>query len=336
MSLRQSTPLTTLVYFFISVLLLGASTLSHAKPSWKNNNTGDDSTEEPTKGGGKGNKGKNAQATITIHSAPLSQTVMEGNSVIFSVDASSSDGQTLNYQWFFNDNPISSANSNSYNITSSAINNAGSYKVAISNPDKTVNSSATLTVEALPSEEEPPAEEPTPVEMDIQISLHPVSQSTYISESLTLNVSASGSGTLNYQWRKDGVEIPNAIHSYYSISNASEDQGGIYDVVISNATGSLASNSATITINPLHTISLQWTHPNAREDGSTLELNEIASYKIYLNYENQSEEVIEVPASYTSLDIDQMYAGTYEFAIATVDTTGSTGQKSVYETLLIN
>lgn len=63
----------------------------------------------------------------------------------------------------------------------------------------------------------------------------------------TFNVSASGSG-LNYQWRKNTIDINGANASTYTISNVSSGDAGNYSVVVSNSFGSTTSNTAVLTV----------------------------------------------------------------------------------------
>lgn len=70
-------------------------------------------------------------------------------------------------------------------------------------------------------------------------------QSVTISSSgvTTLRVAATGSGALSYQWRRGGAAISGATFSSYTTSTA-----GSYAVVVSNAYGSVTSNTATVTV----------------------------------------------------------------------------------------
>lgn len=81
---------------------------------------------------------------------------------------------------------------------------------------------------------------PTPV-----ITTHPVSQVVCpdTSQSVTFTVVATGSG-LSYQWQKDGVNIPGATGTSYTISNVTTADAGTYTVVVSNSSGSVTSSFA--------------------------------------------------------------------------------------------
>jgi polyhydroxybutyrate depolymerase len=63
----------------------------------------------------------------------------------------------------------------------------------------------------------------------------------------SFSVSASSSAPLTYQWRRDGTNIPGANGSMYTISSTSvSDNGAIFSVTVSNASGSVQSANATL------------------------------------------------------------------------------------------
>jgi hypothetical protein len=65
---------------------------------------------------------------------------------------------------------------------------------------------------------------------------------------VTLTVTASGSGTLSYQWRKGGVAISGATASSYTIAGVASGDAGSYDVVVTNANGSITSNAVALNV----------------------------------------------------------------------------------------
>ncbi|MEE4247334.1 MAG: SdrD B-like domain-containing protein, partial [Kangiellaceae bacterium] len=54
---------------------------------------------------------------------------------------------------------------------------------------------------------------------------------------LELSVEAAGSGTLSYQWRKDGQDIPGETDPTFSITFTAEEDSGIYTCLITNDCG---------------------------------------------------------------------------------------------------
>ncbi|MCX8154974.1 MAG: immunoglobulin domain-containing protein [Verrucomicrobiae bacterium] len=80
------------------------------------------------------------------------------------------------------------------------------------------------------------------------ITQAPQSQTVAAGQAVTFSVQVSGSGTLNYQWFKDGVPIAGAVTSTYSIASATPAHQGNYTVQVSNAGGSVTSAAATLTV----------------------------------------------------------------------------------------
>ena len=77
----------------------------------------------------------------------------------------------------------------------------------------------------------------------------PVAQAVTEGSSLTLAVSATGSG-LNFQWFKDDKLITGAQSASYVITNASAASAGSYYVYVSNTGGGVNSAKAAVTVNP--------------------------------------------------------------------------------------
>jgi formylglycine-generating enzyme required for sulfatase activity len=80
------------------------------------------------------------------------------------------------------------------------------------------------------------------------ITTQPSSKTATVGGSVTLSVTASGYGTLSYQWRKDGVNIVGATGSSYSIASVQSANQGNYTVLVSNANGSVTSQSAQLSV----------------------------------------------------------------------------------------
>ena len=64
----------------------------------------------------------------------------------------------------------------------------------------------------------------------------------------TFSVSATGTAPLSYQWRKSNVNIPGATSATLTITSAQSSDAGNYQVVVSNAAGSVTSGIATLTV----------------------------------------------------------------------------------------
>jgi len=64
---------------------------------------------------------------------------------------------------------------------------------------------------------------------------------------ISLSVSATGID-LNYQWKKDGVDLPGATAAVFTKASAAGTDEGAYSVVVSNALGQAASDNATVAV----------------------------------------------------------------------------------------
>jgi alpha-tubulin suppressor-like RCC1 family protein len=162
----------------------------------------------------------------TIGTQPVSQTTCANQSVTFNVVAS---GGSLTYQWKKDNNAITGATSASY---STAI--AGSYTCTVSNgctPDVT-SSAAILTVNPAPT-----------------ASL-PATLAKWAGETATFTVSATGTGTLTYQWKRGSGNISGATGSSYSISSVgSGDNGATFSCVVTDGCPlSVTSNATTLSV----------------------------------------------------------------------------------------
>jgi hypothetical protein len=78
----------------------------------------------------------------------------------------------------------------------------------------------------------------------------------------------------SFQWRKNGVDIPNATSNFYTVSNASPSDAGSYDVFVRNSCGGELSSPATLSI---FTFSLNPTSQNFGASGSNAIVNVTAT-----------------------------------------------------------
>jgi len=80
------------------------------------------------------------------------------------------------------------------------------------------------------------------------ISTQPTSRTATNGGTTTFSVVASGSGTLRYQWRTNGVSVSGATNSTLTLSSITTNHAGSYAVVITNSYGSITSSTATLTV----------------------------------------------------------------------------------------
>ena len=84
-----------------------------------------------------------------------------------------------------------------------------------------------------------------------QITAQPVPRTVLTGASASFSVTATGYAPLHYQWRKNGIELPGANGTSYSIGSVALTDAGRYDVVISNIGGVVTSAQAMLTVNQL-------------------------------------------------------------------------------------
>lgn len=180
-------------------------------------------------------------APPTITAQPQStSTTNEGNAT-FSVTASGSP--PLTYQWQRNgtnvtdDATYSGSTSNLLTLTGVVTNNLGGYRVIVTNPYGSVTSTvATLTI------------------APVKITAQPQSVTTTNGALATFHVTATGSGTLAYQWQKeslnlsDGGNITGSSTNELVLTNVTTNNAGHYRVIVDSSFGSVTSSVATLTI----------------------------------------------------------------------------------------
>jgi hypothetical protein len=101
----------------------------------------------------------------------------------------------------------------------------------------------------------------------LAITSQPRDQTVLQGQSAHFTVEALGSGTLAYQWRKDGIDIPGATTNTYSIGAAQVSDAGGFSAVVTNVTGALTSSVAALVVIPtvplpfaLNNSNLVWTN----------------------------------------------------------------------------
>lgn len=183
-----------------------------------------------------------------IETQPANQAVVAGASATFHVAAIGTP--TLQYQWrragvaLVDDERISGATTDTLTINNVQPTDADTYDVVVTNAYGTATSSAaTLTILL------PPA-----------IVTQPVGTSIVAGQPITLTVAASGSGTLSYQWRKDGIALADdgrilgSTTATLTINPSATTDAGSYDVVVTSEYGTVTSQAAVVQISAPITI----------------------------------------------------------------------------------
>ncbi len=183
-------------------------------------------------------------ATLTVNLAtsivtqPVSATRCVGTSATFSVSAV---GTNLVYQWQKNGTDIPGATGSEYTLSNIIAGDAGNYTVLVSGDcgADVLSDPAALVVNPITA-----------------ITTQPAAITDCEGNSVTFTVIADGS-TLQYQWRKDGVDIPGATGNAYTIAAITPADEGNYSVVVTGDCGSETSQDAYLTVNIIPVITTQ-------------------------------------------------------------------------------
>lgn len=89
------------------------------------------------------------------------------------------------------------------------------------------------------------------------ITTQPADTTVSLGGSFVLFVTWSGSGPAGYLWTKDGVRLTDENNYALIRSESKASDAGVYSVVITNASGSAASSSATVTLTSPPAITVQ-------------------------------------------------------------------------------
>ncbi len=147
-------------------------------------------------------------------------------------------GAPLSYQWLKNGanlqdgGIVSGALTPTLMLTNVFGGDAGSYSVIASNAAGSVTSSvAALTV------------------IDPLLTSQPLSLATNAGQTVSFSVTVIATSPLSYQWRQNGTNQPAGTNALLVITNAEGADAGNYDVLVSNAFGSVTSMVASLTLN---------------------------------------------------------------------------------------
>jgi alpha-tubulin suppressor-like RCC1 family protein len=160
---------------------------------------------------------------ITVQ--PAAKTVLEQAKVTFSVTAGGG-ASVLQYQWRYNGAPLAGANAASLELPAATLTQAGSYDVVVSNELGSVTSqTAKLVVNKLP----------------VITSLPPARQTFAEGRTLSFTAAATGTGTLKYQWYRNGKPVSGATKAAYVRAAATAADAGYYWVEITDSVGTRRS-----------------------------------------------------------------------------------------------
>ena len=161
---------------------------------------------------------------------PTSKAVCEGGNATFTVEATGEG--TLYYQWRKDGDFIDGETSSSLNLTNISATDVGSYDCVVTSDCGIATSSAAL------------------LSMNLSVETLPQNQTVCEGADATFSISAIGSGTLSYQWKKNGVNIgTNAATLTLSNVQVIDNQAKITCEITAEC-GNITSNEVILTINP--------------------------------------------------------------------------------------
>ena len=160
---------------------------------------------------------------------PASLTVNSGTAATFRALALGSPTPT--YQWQKNGADLPGATSPTFILASTTPADAARYTVVARNAVGSTSASADLVVRLAP-----------------EITEGPADRAVFAGDPVTLAVIATGIPAPAFQWRRNGTAIAGATTATYTITSATVAQSGRYDVVATNALGSVTSATATLTV----------------------------------------------------------------------------------------
>ena len=177
-----------------------------------------------------------SNATLTvldpvITAQPTNLLVLLGTNAAFGVSVTGTP--PFGYQWQFNGTNLPGATSAIYAIPSVGTNDAGNYSVAVNN----AAGSATSAIAAL------------------TVVLSPQSQTNYASSTATFTATAFSPESLHYQWQKNGTNLveggrlAGTTNNTLTITSVSDADAADYRAVVSDASGSVTTSNALLTVN---------------------------------------------------------------------------------------
>jgi len=190
-----------------------------------------------------------------ITSQPQSVTNLAGTTAAFSIAVTATS--PFAYQWLLNSTiPLSSATNADLILTNVQSFNTGGYSVVVTNSEGSVTSVvAMLTVLTPP-----------------KIAKQPTNQTASLFADATFRLTATGDAPF-YQWRFNDADLIGKTNTTLTVTNVQRADGGNYNVVVTNLSGSVTSQVATLTVTPFNSIyffGFSWTGTSGlAPDGSS-------------------------------------------------------------------
>ncbi len=164
-----------------------------------------------------------------LTSPPTDVTATAGSTVTLRTAAIGTPTPAL--QWQKDGAAIAGATTNALTLTNVTLADTARYTVTATNLLGTVAASAQVTVRAAPV-----------------FTLAPAATTVAAGDSATFTATVTGFPAPTFQWRKNGTAIAGATRASHTIAAAVAADAGNYDVVATNALGSVTSPAAALTV----------------------------------------------------------------------------------------
>jgi|GEM_PF-2459382 len=168
-------------------------------------------------------------APASITRQPLGGDICAGATATLTVVAS---GDGLRYQWRRDGSAIPSATTASHTITAAAQSDQGGYDVLVMGDCGDTVTSATATIT---------------IHQAAMILLDPLTISAREGEEVTFSVEATGDD-VRYAWERDGIVIPGATASHYTIERVTAVDAGSYRAIVTGTCPPADSSAAALLI----------------------------------------------------------------------------------------
>lgn len=170
-------------------------------------------------------------------------TAQSPSSIMISWSPSIDNVRVSGYKVFRNTAQVGTTGTTSYTDTGLQPETSYSYRVSAYDSAGNTSEQSDMAVATTIPDTVPPS-----------FTQHPQATDVCEGETATFTVVASGSGTLNYQWQKDGADLSNAGHysgvntATLTISNADNSDVAGYRCVVTSTFGTATSNAAALTV----------------------------------------------------------------------------------------
>jgi len=245
----------------------------------------------------------------TLDSVTESADGLLAGAIVLEVVASNPLADTvLTYQWRRDGNLIDGATTSKLSLANLQYADAGDYTVEVS------NFAGVTTSDAIPVR----------VVQPVTIEAQPGDMRGVLGGSVSLAVSAIGSDPITYQWTHNGEAIAGATSASLSLANLDEAAAGEYQVVVTNPTGSVLSDAATLVVDAPPVIS-SLSGSMSVIAGADAELSVTAASNLAVTYQWKRDGVSISGAVNSSLQLSSLtVSDAGDYTVEVTNTVGTT------------